>query len=60
MWIVFLIIVIGVFAIIGWRNANENYTAGSGLFKRSDDNLSKDEHLDPSDYNYYNSKDKLK
>lgn len=60
MWIIFLIIVIGIFAIIGWRNANENYTAGNGLFKRSDDNLSKDEHLDPSDYNYYNSKDKLK
>lgn len=53
-----LILVVAV--IIGLRNANESYTAGSGLFKRSDNNLSKDEHLDPSDFNYYNSKDKLK
>ena len=42
------------------RNANENYTAGSGMFKRSDGNLKKDEHLDVSDYNYYDDEGKMK
>lgn len=55
-----LLVIIVFFVVVGLRAANQNYTAGSGLFKRSDNNLEKDEHLDISDYNYYNNKDKLK
>lgn len=60
MWLIFLGIMIAIFVLLGWRNANQNYTAGSGLFKHSDYNLQKDEHMDASDYNYYNKTDKLK
>ena len=55
-----LLVIIVFFVVVGLSAANQNYTAGSGLFKRSDNNLEKDEHLDISDYNYYNNKDKLK
>ena len=58
-WIILIVVVI-VFLIVGFRNANQNYTIGSGMFKNSDNNLDRDEHLDPSDYDYYNKKDKLK
>ncbi len=57
--IVFVIFFIVLLAITR-RNANENYTAGSGMFKRSDGNLKKDEHLDVSDYNYYDDEGKMK
>ncbi len=50
---IFLII---VFVVIARRNMNHNYTIGSGMFKMSDDNLQKDEHLDSADYNYYDNK----
>ena len=30
------------------------------MFKRDDNNLEKDKHLDVSDYDYYNNKGKLK
>ena len=52
-WIVFAVVFI-VFAIIAVRNMNHNYTVGSGLFKKSEGNLYKDEKLDVSDYDYYN------
>ncbi len=52
-------IVIGM-AIIARRNMNHNYTAGSGMFKRSDDNLKKQEYVDPSEYDYYNNDGVLK
>ncbi len=58
-WIILLGIIVFV-VLLGVRKANENYTVGSGLFKRSENNLEKDEKVDPSDYNYYNDKDKLK
>ena len=60
MWLIFLGIMIAIFVVLGLRNANQNYTAGSGLFKRSENNLQRDEHLDASDFNYYNDTDKLK
>ncbi len=61
-WAIWLIIiVIGIIIIaVGFRSANHNYTIGSGMFKNSDENLNKDEHIDPSDYDYYNKKGKLK
>lgn len=60
MWLIFLGIMIAIFVVLGLRSANESYTAGSGMFKRSEGNLQRDEHLDASDYNYYNTTDKLK
>ena len=57
-WIIFGF-VIAVIIIVALRNANQSYTIGSGMFKNSDENLNRDEHLDPSDYDYYN-KGKLK
>ena len=60
MWLIFLGIMIAIFVVLGLRNANQNYTIGSGMFKRSDDNLQKDEHMDASDFNYYNDTDKMK
>lgn len=58
-WIILIVVVI-IFIIVFFRNANHNYTIGSGMFKNSDNNLDRDEYLDPSDYDYYNKKDKLK
>ena len=58
-WIILCVIIVLLVAV-GFRNANHRYTFGSGLFKRSDANLEKDKYLDPADYQYYNSKDKLK
>lgn len=55
-WLVIIVLVV----IVGIMAANRNYTVGSGMFKKSDNNLQKDEHLDASDYNYYNNKDILK
>lgn len=55
LWVAFIVLII-VFVVIARRNMNHNYTIGSGMFKMSEDNLQKDEHLDSSDYNYYDSK----
>lgn len=56
--IIFLAIVVFIGVIVGIRNANQNYTIGSGMFKKSDDNLEGDKHIDPADYDYYNKKGK--
>lgn len=58
-WVILLVIVV-ILAVITIRNANHSYTIGSGMFKNSDNNLNKDEHLDASDFDYYNKNDKLK
>lgn len=58
--IIFLIIAIVIIVIFSIRNVNHGYTIGSGMFKNSDNNLDRDEHVDPSDYEYYNKKGKLK
>ena len=58
-WLVILVVVVGT-GVAKVRNANHDYTAGSGMFKRDDNNLEKDKHLDVSDYDYYNNKGKLK
>lgn len=55
-WLVIIVLIV----VVGLRAANHSYTVGSGMFKQSDNNLNKDEHLDISDYNYYNSEDKMK
>ncbi len=55
-----LIIIIIVLIVVAVRNANQNYTIGGGMFKNSDNNLNKDEHMDSSDYNYYDKDGKLK
>lgn len=62
MWIWLVLLVIGVvlFAILGLRKANHDYTLGNALFRNSDNNLQKGEHIDTADYQYYNSDDKLK
>ncbi len=59
-WLMFGGVVLVVAALLGWRNANHDYTAGSGLFKNSDDNLEKEKHMDASDFNYYNKTGKQK
>jgi len=61
-WWGFLVLLV-IFVIMGiakLRTSNHNYTAGSNLFKKSENNLEKDEHLDVSDYDYYNKNGKLK
>ncbi len=58
-WMILVGIGIVLAVVLGCRNANHNYTIGSGLFKESDENLQKGEHLDPADYQYYNHQDKL-
>lgn len=55
-----LVVIIVVVVIAALRNANQNYTMGSNMFKNSDNNLEKDEHIDPADYDYYNKKGKMK
>ncbi len=57
---VLVVALIIVMVIIARRNMNHNYTIGSGMFKMSQDNLEKDEHLDSADYNYYDDKGILK
>lgn len=59
-WIMILIAVVILSVIIGNRSANEGWTRGSNLFKDSEYNLEKDKKLDPSDYDYYNKKGKMK
>lgn len=59
-WFLLLCVLIILMAVVRVRNANHGYTIGSGIFKRSDNNLEKDKHLDIADYQYYNSTDKLK
>ena len=58
--VIILVVVIIILVVVGMRNANQNYTIGGGMFKNSDNNLNKDEHMDSSDYNYYNKDGKLK
>ncbi len=59
-WVLLFVLFVIVAFILGVRTANQNYTAGGGMFKRSDNNLNKDEHMDASDFNYYDKHDKLK
>lgn len=59
-WFFLLCIVLILFAVVIARRANHNYTIGSGLFKNSDNNLEKDEKIDVSDYDYYNTNGKLR
>ena len=60
MLILSFIVLIIVLVVLAYRNMNQGYTVGSGLFKRSDNNLEKDEHIDVSDYDYYNTSGKMK
>ena len=57
--LIFIVIVV-IIVIAALRNANQDYTMGSNMFKNSDNNLEKDNHVDPADYDYYNKKGKLK
>lgn len=57
---VFGLLFIALIVILGIRNANHGYTAGSNLFKSSEANLAGEEHLDPSDYEYYNKNGKFR
>ena len=57
---IILVVVIIILVVIAIRNANQNYTIGGGMFKNSDNNLNKDEHMDSSDYNYYDKDGKFK
>lgn len=58
-WIVFGILVV-LMGVVAARNMNHNYTAGSGMFKKDDNNLEKDEYMDSSDYNYFDDKGNLR
>lgn len=55
-----LIVLIIVLVAAAMSGANQGYTIGGGMFKNSDNNLNKDEHMDSSDYNYYDKDGKLK
>ena len=57
---VLLVVTAIILIVYKARNINENYTAGKGMFKVSDDNLEKDEKLDSADYNYYDKDGKFK
>ena len=59
MFVLFLIVMV-VLAVVKTRLMDQQYTFGSGMFKNSDNNLHKKDHLDVSDYDYYNDKGKLK
>lgn len=59
-WIFLAVAIIVIIVFAALRNVNQNYTMGSNMFKNSDNNLEKDEHVDPADYDYYNKKDKMK
>lgn len=54
--IVAAVVLILALVIVARRNMNHNYTIGSGMYKMSDNNLEKDKHVDPADFDYYNSK----
>ena len=58
--IALVVVVYVIIVVVARRNMNHNYTVGSGLFKMSDNNLQKKEHLDSADYNYYDNKGILK
>ena len=58
--IVLFIVVYAIIIMVAKRNANHNYTLGSGVFKNSKNNLQKEEHLDTADYNYYDNNGVLK
>ena len=49
-----------VMSIAARRTMNHNYTIGSGMFKMSEENLRKHDHMDSSKYNYYDEKGILK
>lgn len=56
----FAAVIIILLVILARRNMTHNYTAGSGMFKNSEDNLEKDKHMDASDYEYFNNDGILK
>ena len=58
--IALFVVIYVIIVVVARRNMNHNYTIGSGMFKMSDDNLQKGEHLDSADYNYYDNKGVLK
>ena len=58
LWICSFAVVLIICGVAYARNANHNYTAGSGMFKNSEDNLN-EEDKEFSDVNYYNKDDKL-
>ena len=58
--IVLFIVVYAIIIMVAKRNANHNYTLGSGMFKNSENNLRKEEHLNTVDYNYYDNNGVLK
>ena len=49
-----------VMGIVGGRAARHDYTAGRGMFKKRDENFKKDEHMDSSDYNYFDDEGNMK
>ena len=56
LFVVEIIVAVVIFILImavARRNMNHNYTHVKGMFKMSEYTLDKDEHLDPSDYNFY-------
>lgn len=59
MWIFFLLAIVVLFAVVGVRNANHNYTIGKGMYKNSPDNTDQQRYTDAADFDYYNTTDKL-
>ena len=58
--ILLLLAAVVLFVVIGIRQANHNYTIGSGMFKSSDDHITGQRQKDASDFDYYNDTDKMK
>ena len=58
-WITFAVLAV-LMGIVGARAARHDYTAGSGMFKKGDENLKKDEHMDSSDFDYFYDKGHMK
>ncbi|MEE1283014.1 MAG: hypothetical protein UHK60_12330 [Acutalibacteraceae bacterium] len=58
-WLIIFVVVILIIAIAYSRSMNDNYHAGSGMFKNSEYNIDKEEK-DISDVEYFNRDGKMK
>ena len=59
-WMIVLVVIVILRVVVRVRNMDASWTQGSNFFKDSEYNLEKDKNLDPSDYDYYNKKGKMK
>lgn len=55
-WIILFIVMIGIAMYAGYRVKGENYSAGRGMFKNSENDMPEYKKNDFSDYNPYDYK----